>query len=185
MQIYEVSKIMIESKRLILREMTKEDEDDFYDIFSSDEVGKFVHKMSRNDVEKYFEKRKNLKQNPFSFAVVLKENGKMIGTCGVKFDEKSCSGRLSYVFDVDYWNRGYCTEACKEVIKYCFNFGKMHKIEADCLENNYASQKILHEKLHFDYKGQFSKSNDADQKELSFRLYELTKVEFYKKCDDY
>lgn len=178
---------MIESKRLILREMRQEDKDDFYDIFSSEEVGKYVRKMSREDVEKYFEKKRNSKPNPFSFAVVLKENGKMIGTCGVKYDEKNRCGKLSYVFNASFWNNGYCTEACKEVIKYCFNFGKMQKIEADCLENNYASQKILQDKLHFNYEGQIEKSvfNEEKKEEIPFKFYTLTFEEFYKKCNDF
>ena len=49
---------MIKTNRLILREMTDEDKDDFYEIFDSENVDKFVRRMTREQVEKYFAKRK-------------------------------------------------------------------------------------------------------------------------------
>ena len=178
---------MIESDRLILRKMTDDDMEDFYDIFSSEEVGKFVHRMSHESVEKYFEKKRNSKPNPFSFAVVLKENNKMIGTCGVKFDESNNCGEISYVFNAKYWNKGYCTEACKVVMKYCFQSAQMNRIEADCLEDNFASQKILKDKLHFNYEGQITNFgfNDAANKAMSFKFYGISREEFLQKCKDF
>lgn len=56
---------MIETQRLILRPMLESDKEDFYEIFSSNEVGRFVSKMSREMVEKYFENIKNLRQVNF------------------------------------------------------------------------------------------------------------------------
>ena len=64
---------MIETKNFILRSMNDEDKYDFYEIFKSDEVGKFVNKMSMEQVERYFEKRKTKPVNPYSFVAVLNE----------------------------------------------------------------------------------------------------------------
>ena len=47
--------MILESERLILRPMVETDLEDFYDIFSTEEVGRFVNKMSHEAVERYFE----------------------------------------------------------------------------------------------------------------------------------
>ncbi len=175
---------MIETNRLILRPMTQDDLEDFYDIFKSEQVGRFVHRMSHEAAERYFEKKKKSEPNPYSFAVVLKENNKMIGTCGVKLNKDNNCGELSYVFNADYWNKGYCTEACKAVVKYCFIEGGMHRIEADCFEDNYASTKILQEKLLMNYEGSIKNYafNEATQKITAFKFFGITKEEYLKKC---
>lgn len=177
----------IETSRLILRPMNDADIEDFYEIFSSDSVGQFVNKMSHQSVEKYFEKKKNSKPNPYSFAVVLKENGKMIGTCGIKHNLENNFGEISYVFNSNYWGQGYCTEACKQVIKYAFEVGNMHRIEADCFENNYASDKILRKKLLMDFEGVLTNHayNNATGKVMSFKFFGITKKQYLDRCKNY
>lgn len=175
--------MILETERLILRPMVETDLEDFYDIFSSDEVGRFVNKMSHEAVERYFEKKKVSEPNPFSFAVVLKESGKMIGTCGIKYNKDNNFGEISYVFNAKYWNNGYCTEACKQVMKYGFESG-MHRIEADCFEDNYASDKILREKLHMNYEGSLKiyAFNSATGKVMPFKFFGITREEYLKRC---
>ena len=179
--------MVLETNRLILRPMEDTDLEDFYDIFCSDEVGRFINKMSHESVERYFEKKKKSEPNPFSFAVVLKENNKMIGTCGIKHNKDNNFGEISYVFNVKYWNNGYCTEACKAVIKYGFEVGNMHRIEADCFEDNYASDKILREKLLMNFEGSLSDYafNNATSKVMPFRFFGITKEEYLDRCKNY
>lgn len=175
--------MILETDRLLLRPMTDNDLEDFYEIFSSEQVERFVNKMTRESVEKYFEKKKNSKPNPYSFVVVLKETGKMIGTCGIKYNNENNFGELSYVFNPNYWNKGYCTEACKSIIIYAFENCNMHRIEADCFEDNYASNKILKEKLFMNYEGNLSNYayNNATGKVMSFNFYGITKEEYLER----
>ncbi len=173
---------MIETDRLILRPMDEGDLEDFYEIFSTEEVGRFINKMTHESVERYFEKKRNKPQNPYSFAVVLKENGKMIGTCGVKLDPETNVGTLSYVFNPNYWSKGYCTEACREVMRYCFEEGNMDKIEADCFEDNEASIHVLSKKLNMRAeKGKYREElNSYTQKVTPFKFFAITKEQYNK-----
>ena len=173
---------MIETERLILRSLAQQDLEDFYEIFSSPKVGRFINVMTHEQVEKYFEKRKCYLPNPFSFAVILKENGKMIGTCGIKFKKENV-GTLSYVFNPKYWNNGFCTEACKAVVKYCFENSKTTRIEADCFEDNLASQKILKEKLKFNFEKNIPNytTNNATGKMTGFNFYAISREEYLDK----
>ncbi len=175
-------KNMLETERLILREIKQTDIEDFYEIFSTDEVGRFINKMSHADVERYFEKKKQKPKNPFSFAVVLKENNKMIGTCGVKLNTETNVGTLSYVFNPKFWNKGFCTEACKAVIKFCFEFGKMDEIQADCFDDNLSSIHILQDKLHMhNVSGkQRWEMNNYTKKITAFKFFAITKQEFFE-----
>jgi len=179
--------MVLESERLILRPMVEADLEDFYEIFSADEVGYFVNKMSHEDVERYFEKKKKTEENPFSFAVVLKENGKMIGVCEIKRNKENNFGEISYVFNANYWRKGYCTEACKQVVKFAFEVGDLHRIEADCFEDNYASGKILREKLHMNFEGSLTNYafNSATGKVMPFRFFGITKQQYLDRINKY
>ena len=158
---------MIETERLILRSLAQQDLEDFYEIFSSPKVGRFINVMTHEQVEKYFEKKKSSLPNPFSFAVILKEN---VGT-------------LSYVFNPKCWNNGFCTEACKAVVKYCFENSKTTRIEADCFEDNLASQKILKEKLKFNFEKNIPNytTNNATGKMTGFNFYAISREEYLDK----
>lgn len=170
----------METKRLLLREMTDDDIEDFYEIFSTDQVGRFVNKMSHADVEKYFEKKKLKPKNPYSFAVVLKENNKMIGMCGVKLNNETNVGTLSYVFNPHYWNNGFCTEACKAVFNYCFEVVGMDRIEADCFEDNIGSIHILQDKLkmHEDKNKKREQFNNYTKKMTPFKFFSISRQEY-------
>lgn len=171
---------MLETQKLILREMTQDDLEDFYEIFSTEEVGRFINRMSHADVERYFEKKKQKPKNPHSFAVVLKENNKMIGTCGIKLNEQTNVGTLSYVFNPKYWNNGYCTEACKAILKYGFEVAKMQRIEADCFEDNYGSIHILQDKLkmRMDTSKQREELNSYTGKITPFKFFAIDEKQY-------
>jgi ribosomal-protein-alanine N-acetyltransferase len=172
--------MVLYTQRLILRPFSDDDKDDFYEMFSSKEVARFISPMTLEDVEKYFAKMKQSAHNPFKFAVVLKENNKMIGTCEIKVNNSNNFGELSYVFNPKYWNKGYCTEACKKVVEYAFENG-LNRIEADCFEDNFASIKILQEKLNMDYEGSIKNYACNHNKILAFKFFGLTKENYLKR----
>lgn len=78
-------------------------------------------------------------------------------------------------------------EGCKEVIKYAFEVGNMHRIEADCFENNYASDKILRKKLLMDFEGVLTNHayNNATGKVMSFKFFGITKKQYLDRCKNY
>ena len=57
------------------------------------------------------------------WAIVLKENDKVIGSIGLHDDEKrrlDNAKMMGYVLSKDYWGQGLMTEAAKRVVKYAF-----------------------------------------------------------------
>lgn len=127
---FDITGIVIETERLILREFNESDLDDFFEYASAEGVGEragwYHHKtkmVSKEILNLFIEEKK-------TFAVVFKENNKVIGSLGIEkygreeslsefFDYK---GReVGYVLSKDYWNKGLMTEAVKAVCNYLFN----------------------------------------------------------------
>lgn len=139
--------MQLETKRLILREYTFDDFDDLYEIVSDRETMKhypkpFDEEKTRNwiqwNVENY---------SIFGFglwAVVLKENGKMIGDCGVTM--QTINGKIKpeigYHIHKDYQNKGYATEAAKKCKEFIFEKTTFNRIYSYMKYTNVASYSV-------------------------------------------
>lgn len=77
------------------------------------------------------------------FAIRLRDTNELIGCVNLLRTDRHMRGMLGYWVGVDYWNKGFGTEAIKEVIRYGFEDLGLHKIWAECFEHNKASAKIM------------------------------------------
>lgn len=122
----DVTDIRIETPLLILRPWCMDDLVDLYEYASVPGVGEmagWVHHQS-------FEESRNILnsfiRNKKTFALELKENGKVIGSLGIEeldpdpVGEGKFGREIGYVLNKEYWGRGLMTEAVKAVIDYCF-----------------------------------------------------------------
>ena len=74
-------------------------------------------------------------------AVELKKTHKMIGN--VYLGNRECENiEIGYVFNKNYWGKGYAKEACMSLIESCFKNG-IHRIYAECDPNNSNSWRLL------------------------------------------
>jgi len=146
----EVSKAMIETKRLILRLMNENDIDDMLEIFTDKKVLKAfnLQSFSREQMKKWVDRNLN-HQNRYGyglFSVILRSNRELIGDCGLEhteFEGKPCV-EIGYDFLSKYWNQGYATEAAKAVKDYAIGELKIDS-KTMCsfiLTNNKASQRV-------------------------------------------
>lgn len=126
---FKINKTIIETNRLILRPFKHSDLDDFYEYASVDGVGEragWKHHESKEETQKILD---NFINNDKTFAIILKENNKLIGSLGV--EEYSMEDRLTefsnyngreigYVLSKKYWGNGIMPEALNAVIDYLF-----------------------------------------------------------------
>ena len=119
----------IETERLLLRAFQKKDLDDFFEYASVEGVGEMAGWAHHRNKEESLSVLKTFIEEDQTFAICLKESGKMIGSLGVKeygMEEKltefSCyQGReIGYVLSKDYWGRGLMPEALQAVIDALF-----------------------------------------------------------------
>ncbi len=127
---FKINGKVLETQRLILREFKENDLTDFYEYASVDGVGEMAGWSHHENIETTKEILNSFIKDNKVFAIVYKENNKVIGSLGVekygmedKLDEfKNLYGReIGYVLSKDYWGKGLMKEAVKCVINYLFD----------------------------------------------------------------
>ena len=153
-----ISNVILETDRLILRAWEITDLDDFFEYASVEGVGEKAGWEHHKSKDKSLEILKMFIEEKKVFAIVLKENQKVIGSIGIEElseeldkDLDNLLGReLGYVLNKDYWNKGIMKEAVSKVVDYCFNTLKLNFLMASYFNHNIASKKVL-EKLNFKF----------------------------------
>jgi RimJ/RimL family protein N-acetyltransferase len=77
------------------------------------------------------------------WTIVGPDGGKFIGSIGLSIYREQDGGELHYWINADEWNRGYCTEASKRVVKYFFEDLEMHRLAITHREHNIASKTVV------------------------------------------
>lgn len=153
----DISQVVLETKRLIIRPFKESDLDDFYEYAHVDGVGQKADwlphqsKQESKEILDLFIKEKK------TFAIVYKENNKMIGSIGLEpLDhlDKSfdlLAGReVGYVLSKDYWGQGIMPEAVSAVIRYCFDKENYDFLSCGHFISNNQSKRVI-EKLGFHF----------------------------------
>ena len=143
--------LTIETERLILRPWKQTDLDDFFEYASVDGVGEMAGWKHHENKEKSQSILDLFINDDRTFAIVLKDNNKVIGSLGVeKYGlEKVLSeffdyqGReIGFVLSKDYWGKGLMPEAVKAVIDYLFNVANLDFLTCGYYEFNNQSKKV-------------------------------------------
>ena len=125
----------LETKRMILREFTMNDFNDFYEIFGDPVV--MEHTEPPYDIKQAeaFLREFCVERDPKGgFAAVLKETGKVIGYVLFKSVEEPEIYEMGWIFNKNYWRKGYAYEICSRLISYGFEDMELHKICAEAID---------------------------------------------------
>ena len=120
-----MTKVILETTRLILREMTKSDMPDLSAILQ-DEQTMYAYEGAFNDAETQEWLNRNLNRYQEDgvglWAVILKDTGAMIGQAGITMQdvEGERVPEVGYLFNRSYWSNGYATEAAVASKEYGF-----------------------------------------------------------------
>lgn len=127
---FEINGLMIETERLILRPFRQSDLQDFYEYASVEGVGEMAGWAHHETMEKTQEILNGFIEEDKTFAIVFRDNGKVIGSLGIeKYGREEAltefegyKGReLGFVLSKDYWGKGIMAEAVDAVIHYLFD----------------------------------------------------------------
>lgn len=137
----------LETERLILRKMTQSDYNDLCKILQDEEVmyayeGAFTDQEVKDWIDRQINR---YQEDGFGlYAVILKENGKLIGQCGLTMQDipNDRVVEVGYLFQKKYWHKGYATEAAKACKEYAFNVLKVKEIFSIIRDTNLASQNV-------------------------------------------
>jgi len=82
------------------------------------------------------------KGEAFIFAITLTDTSKLIGCISI-MNIRNKNGELGYWIGTEFWNNGYCTEACKCIVNYGFTKLNLNRVYAHHFSRNPASGKVL------------------------------------------
>ena len=140
-------KIIMETERLFLRELTPSDLEDMKRVLQDKDVMyAYEHAFSDEEVLQWLNNQlaRYKKDGIGLWAVILKDTDRMIGQCGLtyqKADDKTLL-EVGYLFEKDYWHRGYASEAAFTCICYAIDVLDAKKVYSIIRENNFPSQKV-------------------------------------------
>ena len=146
----DVTNIKIETERLILRPWQEADLSDFYEYASVEGVGEKAGWNHHQSPEESARILASFIKHKKTFALELKENGKVIGSLGLEprdeeagLEESLLGREIGYVLSHDYWGRGLMPEAVKAVIDYCFRRLGFDYLTCGHFDHNDRSRRVV------------------------------------------
>ena len=175
----------LETERLILRKISKKDIGDIYEYSKDPRTSKFLlwyPHYSVADTKRHVKSilKRYKKGSFYDYAIVLKNSGKMIGTCGftriVPLDNKA---EIGYVINPEYQGQGFATEAVKRVISFGFEEIGFERIEARYILGNDSSLKLM-QKVKMTHEGVIRHGVKAKGKYHDVGICSILSDEYYK-----
>lgn len=183
-------KTVLETERLILRNFVLEDLDDLFEYASQEKVGPMAGWEPHTDKENTLKYLKKIINKPLQFAIVLKEENKVIGTVELmdchkerfkNIEIEEDAKEIGCVLSEKYWQKGYMTEAIKEIIRYTFEELNVDVIYTCNASKNIGSSKVQ-EKCGFKQIGILPNDRKWIDGTMTDKIQrKLTKDDFYKR----
>jgi RimJ/RimL family protein N-acetyltransferase len=145
--------IIIETDRLILRELLVSDAEAFFAMDNNPNVHRYLWNKPTQEIEETIETiafvRKQYVNNGIGrFAIISKETNEFMGWAGLKFNTEKVNNKtnfydIGYRLDEKFWGKGFASEASFAWLKYAFETLKIKTLLAGAHADNVASNKIL------------------------------------------
>ncbi len=138
---------ILTTKRLLLREMTQADYPALCEMLMDPEVmTAYEHAFSEEEAHAWLDRQlARYQEDGFGlWAVVLQETGRMIGQCGLTWQDAKGTRRLEigYLFCKAFWHQGYATEAAMACKAYAFDRLGAEEVCSIIRDTNLASQRV-------------------------------------------
>lgn len=178
-----MSKIILETKRLILREYIEKDYNDLCEILQDKEVMLYYeHSFSDEEVKSWVNRlmTEHYKKHGFGLWIIEnKDNGAVLGQCGLtvqELDDKEYL-EIGYLFKKRHWHNGYAVEAATACKNYAFEYLKAEKVCSIIRATNTASQNVV---LRIGMKKTKEIIKRYYNMDMLHYIYEVGKNEFYR-----
>lgn len=144
---------VLETERLILRAPKLEDAKHVAALANDRRIAentrRIPHPYSRTDAEDFIAAA-NLPGGEINFLITT-HDGARVGACGIAAHDEAAP-EIGYWLGVDFWGRGYGTEAVRALIDFAFTERDHEVLQAGARVTNPASRRIL-EKCGFQWTG--------------------------------
>jgi ribosomal-protein-alanine N-acetyltransferase len=147
--LFMIPKIIINTSRLLIRDMRMDDLDDFqayrsmpdiavyqdFDVMNKQEAAAFISQH----IEQPDHEHGQWKQ----YAIELRQSGKLIGDCGIMIDDEHKFAHIGITISIAAQRNGYAGEALHALMTYLFDTLQMHRIVEIVDTRNTASIQLL------------------------------------------
>jgi ribosomal-protein-alanine N-acetyltransferase len=174
---------VLETRRLVLRQLRATDVDDIFEYASDPEVSRYTlwdtHKtLEETRVFLSYIIEQHRRGEGMVWAVTQRGTGKMIGTCGFgSFKHRDSRAELGFALSRRFWNQGLTTEAVAAVLGFIFGELKLNRVEARCDVENLASARVL-EKSGMKYEGVLRQHARIKTEFRDLKLYSVLREEW-------
>jgi RimJ/RimL family protein N-acetyltransferase len=163
--------LILETERLIIREMRHDDAEALFDMDSNTNVHTYLWQKPNTHIDEIYTYidmvRSQYEKNKIGrFSTIIKETSELIGWTGIKFVNDHVENGNTNFYDYGYrlnekfWNKGYATEASKAWLDYGFNTMNIKEMNAYTHFDNGASNHVL-QKVGFNFIEDYADENGA------------------------
>lgn len=174
---------VLETERLVLREIKTDDAVNLLEYLSDEEVMKYYGLEPFSSLEEalgeisWYE-RIFQEGTGIRWGITLKGEDKVIGSCGyLNFVSQHSRSDIGYEISKDYWGKGIAGEALHAVLAYGFETMGLERVQALIEPPNIASIKLV-EKHGFTLEGLLRNYEYSNGKFDNLNMYSILKSEF-------
>jgi ribosomal-protein-alanine N-acetyltransferase len=139
----------LESERLLLRSIDKQDVQEIFEMRSDAENMKYIPRPLLKNKEEAFKHLAMIdagieKNEAINWAITIKGSKKLLGIIGFyRTKHEHFRSEIGYMLLPEIHGKGIASEAVKIVVDFGFNEMKLHSIEAVIDPKNGASERVL------------------------------------------
>ena len=139
----------LESERIALRHWQDADADILYEYAREPEVGERAGWPPHQSREESLEVIRTVFDNPTTWAIVLKETGKVVGaigygpSCDCALPAREGEPTVGYWVGKPYWGQGICTEALRLMIAHIRQTTAINSLISGHFADNPASGRVM------------------------------------------
>ena len=173
---------ILNTDRLDLVEIKQSHLGDLYKLFSDENVTRFYNLLpllNEQEAQKsidWFQSRFKEKLG-VRWGIALKGHENIIGTIGFNNFAKRHRANIGYDLQTQHWNNGFITEALKTIINFGFNQLEINRIEAEVMQGNIISEKVL-ENLNFKNEGVLREWMFWNEKHYDMTMFSLLRTDY-------
>lgn len=145
--------IRLETERLILRDFTMDDLQDYYRLKSDDQTMYYMQDIRLDSLDSAKEEIAGLladmsgeDRKYYFLHMELKETGEQVGSIGYTVINRTPVGsivQLGYFTYPKFWGNGYTSEAVKRVLEFAFQENDVYRVTTGCLAENRGSERVM------------------------------------------
>jgi len=142
--------VELRTDRLVLKEFSLTNLEKIHQLHSLPETDRFNTmgipasiEETGKVLEKWMEEIVSKPRKRYVFCIYSESND-FVGLIGINMGKPAYrNAELWYKIHPEFWNRGFATEVVNQILHFCFNVLKLHRISAGCAVENVASIRVL------------------------------------------